>query len=424
MNKDYQLGNLCSVGSSKRIHLSDYVEKGVPFYRSKEIIELSKGNNISDTLYISNEKYNEIKKKFPVPQENDILITSVGTIGISYLVKDANFYFKDGNLTWLRNINSNIIDVKFLIKWLKSDFFLTQIYNNNIGAVQKAITIDYLRQVKISLPDLLTQQKIASVLSALDDKIELNNSINIELEQMAKTLYDYWFVQFDFPNEDGKPYKSSGGKMVCNEVLKREIPEGWEIKNIEDICEIVDCLHSKKPNHVFENDKYYLLQLNNLLDNGLIDISKKYYVSKKDFEFWTSRITIKEHDILFTNAGRVAQTTQVSREIIAGIGRNITAVRPKNICPTFCYLSINGIDIQKQILNNIDQGAFFQSFNVKGIKLLNFIYPPIDMQRKFEKIVYQIRRKRELNLQQNQELASLRDWLLPMLMNGQVKVED
>lgn len=382
-------------------------------------IEDIEGKYISRSLSQQNVSDKIIKemnlKVYPV---GTLLFTCSASIGITAITKSRLC----SNQTFIGLVPSESLDVEYLY------YYLSKV-GKSLSSAASITTIPYLskrffQDFEITLPDLFEQQKIASVLSALDDKIELNNKINAELEQMAKTLYDYWFVQFDFPNEEGKPYKSSGSKMVYNEVLKREIPEGWEIKNIEDICEIVDCLHSKKPNHVFENDKYYLLQLNNLLDNGLIDISKKYYVSKKDFEFWTSRIIIKEHDILFTNAGRVAQTTQVSKEIIAGIGRNITAVRPKNISPTFCYLSINGIDIQKQILNNIDQGAFFQSFNVKGIKLLNFIYPPTDIQKKFEKIVYQIRRKRELNLQQNQEFVSLRDWLLPMLMNGQVKVED
>lgn len=380
-------------------------------------------NNDFRKVYVSEKKITEKGLKesnTKLLNVNDIIISARGTVGALAQIGVPMAF--NQSCFGIRG-KKNIIDNTYLYYALKN--YVANIRKRGQGSVFNTINLDSFKIMEICIDkDYQSQQKIASILSALDDKIELNNKINVELEQMAKELYDYWFVQFDFPNEEGKPYKSSGGKMVYNEILKRKIPEGWEIRNIEDICEIVDCLHSKKPNHVFENDKYYLLQLNNLLDNGLIDISKKYYVSKKDFEFWTSRIIIKEHDILFTNAGRVAQTTQVSKEIIAGIGRNITAVRPKNICPTFCYLSINGIDIQKQIFNNIDQGAFFQSFNVKGIKLLNFIYPPIDMQKKFEKIVYQIRRKRELNLQQNQELASLRDWLLPMLMNGQVKVED
>lgn len=222
MSSYNKLGNICTISSSKRIHKADYVETGIPFYRSKEIIELSNNKSISEPLFISREKYNEIKSKFPVPEVNDILITSVGTIGVTYLLKDSNFYFKDGNLTWLRNIKKNVVDVNYLIKWLKSKHFKDQILNNNIGAVQKAITIDYLKKVNIPLPDLSTQKSIAKVLSDLDAKIELNNKINRELEAMAKTLYDYWFVQFEFPNPDGKPYKSSGGRMIFNETLKEK----------------------------------------------------------------------------------------------------------------------------------------------------------------------------------------------------------
>lgn len=369
--------------------------------------------------YVSDKTISEMNLK--VLPANSIIYSCSATIGVVAINKVSLCT----NQTFIGIVPSKKIDVNYLYYHLK-------LYGSSLKKIASQTTIPYISKEKfenleIIYKDLNSQKKIASVLSALDDKIELNNRINAELEAMAKTLYDYWFVQFDYPVVTScgvvKPYKSSGGKMVYNEMLKKEIPEGWEIKNIKEVCEIVDCLHSKKPEYKFEDENFYLLQLENLLDNGLIDISKKYFVSEVDYKNWTSRISVKEHDILFTNAGRVAQTTQVSQEIVSGIGRNITAVRPLHILPTFCFLSINSFDIKKQILNNIDQGAFFQSFNVKGIKLLNFIIPPQCIQEKFEEIVYKIRRKRELNLKQNQELSALRDWLLPMLMNGQVKVE-
>ncbi|MHA8092044.1 restriction endonuclease subunit S [Aquirufa regiilacus] len=309
------------------------------------------------------------------------------------------------------------LDVDYLFYNLKLN------RQNGTGSGQPQITIPEISEKIISVPPLLTQQKIASVLSALDSKIGLNNRINEELEAMAKTIYNYWFVQFDFPDKNGKPYNSSGGKMVWNEELKREIPEGWQVKSIEDCCKIIDCLHSKKPDTYFDAEKYYLLQLENLLDNGLIDVSYKYYVSRDEYFKWTSRIEVKEHDILITNAGRVAATTQVPKEIVTGIGRNITAIRPMSISPTYLFLSFRGIDIVKQIKSNTDSGAFFSSFNVKGIKRLNFLIPPHKIESNFENIVYPIRRKREMNLIENQQLVSLRDWLLPMLMNGQLKIQ-
>ena len=323
----------------------------------------------------------------------------------------------------LRKFNPNV-DNKYFYYFLTNDHMLSILQDraeNRIGSFPQ-ITFDLLSEYSIRVPHISEQQKIASVLSALDSKIEINNRINAELEAMAKTIYDYWFVQFDFPDKNGKPYKSSGGKMVWNEELKREIPEGWHVKSIEDCCKIIGCLHSKKPDTNFESEKYYLLQLENLLDNGLIDVSNKYYVSRDEYSKWTSRIEVKEHDILITNAGRVAATTQVPEEILTGIGRNITAIRPISISPTYLFLSFRGIDIVKQIKSNTDSGAFFSSFNVKGIKRLNFLIPSHKIESDFEKVVYPIRRKREINLMESQQLASLRDWLLPMLMNGQVKV--
>ena len=396
-------------------------EIGVPLITSKNIVNGCLDFN--GAYNISLEDYNKIQKRSAVSKW-DIIFSMIGSVGEVYLEKNDNINYAIKNVGVLSCKDE--YKAKWLYYYLKTPFAKSYIKYSLAGAVQKFLSLGKLRDFPIFQYDI-TKNKNLDFLSALDDKIELNNRINAELEAMAKTLYDYWFVQFDFPivTSSGveKPYKTSGGKMVYNETLKREIPEGWEVKNIKEVCEIIDCLHSKKPEYKFEDENFYLLQLENLLDNGLIDISKKYFVSEVDYKNWTNRITVKENDILFTNAGRVAQTTQLSKEIVSGIGRNITAVRPINISPTFCFLSINSYDVQKQIFNNIDQGAFFQSFNVKGIKLLNFIVPPKEVQVNFEKIVYNIRRKRELNLKQNQELSALRDWLLPMLMNGQVKVE-
>src|SRR5690606_36085683 len=123
-------------------------------------------------------------------------------------------------------------DIKYIYYLLKS----LNLNDYKSGSGVPTMNRNHLHPLRvIATKDLPTQQKIASVLSALDDKIELNNKINAELEAMAKTLYDYWFVQFEFPNADGKPYKSSGGKMVYNETLKREIPEGWEVKRLDEV---------------------------------------------------------------------------------------------------------------------------------------------------------------------------------------------
>lgn len=290
-----------------------------------------------------------------------------------------------------------------------------------------SIKPDDLGNLEIEIPvDLVIQKKKAKVIEYINNKIELNNRIITVLEAMAKTIYDYWFVQFDFPNAEGKPYRSSGGEMVWNEQLKREIPKGWSVNPLPKHCKIIDCLHSEKPSLVFENEDYYLLQLDNLIDHGLISLVNKYYVSKEMYELWTSRIEVVAGDLVITNAGRVGAIARIPKHVKAGIGRNMTAIRPNDVPACFLYYFFTSSDIARQIKMNTDLGSFFGSLNVRGIKELKIILPPKNMYailNKFEDYVSPLRSKIELLAQENLELTKLRDWLLPMLMNGQVNVK-
>ena len=420
----YKLGTLCRIASSKRIFESEYVDEGIPFVRGLEITDgrLFEPNAKFD-CYISKERYEELKAKYGIPVAGDILITAVGTIGnLAYLPRNIEFYFKDGNLIWFSNFAEKV-DSKYLYFFMKSPFFYKQINYSLIGAVQKALTMDLLSKIEIPLPDLPTQKKIADVLSCIDDKIALNNKTNTELENMAKTIYDYWFTQFDFPDKNGHPYKTSGGQMVYNEILKREIPAGWEVKNILDCCKVIDCLHSKKPDYCYEDENCYLLQLENLIDLKLIDLTNKYYVSKKDYEIWTSKTKVKQGDLVVTNAGRVGGVSRIPSYIETGIGRNMTSIRPINISEYLLCYFFSSSDCDKQIRQNTDQGAFFQSLNVKGIKKLNLTIPPKEIQEKFDSLVGKIRLQIESNHKENEELTKLRNYLLPLLMNGQIEVK-
>ena len=393
--KTYTLEQLCIVGSSKRVHLSDYVQHGVPFYRSKEVIEISSGKNISEQLFISSEKYSEIKSKFPVPQENDVLITAVGTIGEILVVKDPNFYFKDGNLIWLRNINFDIIDIDYLYYFFKSDLFQKTIKYNNIGAVQKALTIDFLKTVKITLPSLDNQRKLVSVLKSIDQKIQINNQINQELEAMAKTLYDYWFVQFDFPDQNGKPYKSSGGKMVYNPELKREIPEGWGVARLD---QLQIATGKRDANFGTENGKYDFwttanspIKADEFSFEGkaiLIAGNGNFYVNFTDgkFEAYQRTYVIQSEDekmLIFMYMACLQSAEKLRKASNGSIIKYITIGDVNNISSPYDH-------------NVVDE-------------FVKIYRPLIDQISK--------------NKKQNQELTQLRDWLLPMLMNGQVKVE-
>jgi type I restriction enzyme, S subunit len=160
--KDYKLCELAEITSSKRIFYSEYVSTGIPFYRSKEIIDKHNRREIKTELFITENRFNDIKEKFGVPVKDDILLTSVGSLGIPYLVKENDvFYFKDGNLTWFRMINKSKIDVSFLLTWLNSRVGKQKLDEVTIGSTQSALTISGLKTVEITLPPLSEQRAIA-----------------------------------------------------------------------------------------------------------------------------------------------------------------------------------------------------------------------------------------------------------------------
>ena len=421
--RTYTLEQLCIVGSSKRVHLSDYVQQGVPFYRSKEVIELSSGKNISEQLFISSEKYSEIKSKFPIPQENDILITAVGTIGEILVVKDPNFYFKDGNLIWLRNINFDIIDIDYLYYFFKSDFFQKTIKYNNIGAVQKALTIDFLKTVKITLPSLDNQRKLISVLKSIDKKLKINNQINQELEAIAKTLYDYWFVQFDFPDQNGKPYKSSGGKMIYNPELKREIPEGWGVEKISEFL----VLNKDKYNKELNWKKIHYLETSNLIENKIEKLKKLDIKSDKIPS--RAKEIVKDRDILYSlvrpNQMHFGFIRNPIQNLVASTGFILLSCEDNPIYNIFFYLFMTLPNNVRRMIK-LSESSTSSYPSIRPEDILNMeIVTPYDFSNYrslveyLDKIYYQI----DVLYKPNEALIQLRDWLLPMLMNGQVKVE-
>lgn len=360
--------------------------------------------------------------------KDDILITrtseTIDELAMSCVaIKDYPRATYSGFVKRLRPKTKDIAYSKYLAFYLRSYLFRNTVTNNAFMTLRASFNEDIFSFLKLRLPEYSQQVKIGDLLFLIEQKIQNNNKICAELESMAKTLYDYWFVQFDFPDADGRPYRTSGGAMVWNDELKRDVPEGWGVLPIPDCCDIVDCLHSEKPTYEFEDERYYLLQLDNLVDKGLIDTTNKYYVSKFKYDEWTSRIEVRGGDLLVTNAGRAGSIYRVPDGMVTGIGRNMTAIHPRNIPHVLLYYYFCSPDMKNQIRSNTDTGSFFNSLNVRGIKELLFVAPPNKgILEGFEKRCAPIRHKIEQCANESHELAALRDWLLPMLMNGQVRV--
>ncbi|QIW10156.1 restriction endonuclease subunit S [Francisella sp. LA112445] len=288
---------------------------------------------------------------------------------------------------------------KYLFYKLKT---LTKHFRNvNVGSTVPSLRLDHITDLKIDFPTSEEQQKIAKVLSSLDAKIELNNKINKELEAMAKTLYDYWFVQFDFPDEDGKPYKSSGGKMVYNQELKKEIPEGWEVKELEKISNIMAGGDKPKQFSPVETTNFSIPIYSNGIENeGLYGFTNKARVLLPS-------ITISARGTIGYTCIRFKPYLPIVRLI------SITPKSDNQI--VYFYQSIKTLVFE-------NSGSVQQQLTVPQVSKLKVIIPPEKYLNKYEEVGSLLFNKIENNKQQNQELAKLRDWLLPMLMNGQVKV--
>lgn len=219
-----RLGEQCVVTSSKRFHLSERITQGVPFYCSKEIIKKFNGEDVTECDYISEDLYKKVSNEFGVPKENDLLITTRGTIGIPYLYKRTDrFYFADGNLTWIKDFDSNLYS-KFLYYWFQSYEGRKKFEALAKGTAQKAVPISGIKTLEIELPSLKDQKRIVDILSAYDDLIENNRKQIKLLEEAAQRLYKEWFVNLRFPGHE-------------NTKIVDGVPEGWHRGTIGQIAE-------------------------------------------------------------------------------------------------------------------------------------------------------------------------------------------
>lgn len=393
----------------------DYRLEGFPMVRvvdvNNEFIKLEKCFKVDESTFIKHNKNH-------IPQKGDIIITRVGSFGLlGYVDTDKKFCLGQNIAIIHPKINS-----KFLYYYLLSPYIQSIIHGNIGGSAYKSISLADIRNLPYS--DInLDVDKIGNLLYSLDSKIELNNRINAELETMAKTLYDYWFVQFDFPvvtsNGVEKPYKTSGGKMVWNEELKREIPEGWEVKTLISLCDrIGDGIHGT-PQYVDESD-YFFINGNNL-SNGFINTSKETKNVSSD-EYQKYFIELNEGTILLSINGTLGNLAIYTDEKVM-LGKSSAFINCKKNYRPFCYQYLKLDSVQKKFWN-IATGSTIKNLSLDSIKNLLLLFPGDVLIDKYFDLAKPIEDKRKNIFKENQQLTELRDWLLPMLMNGQVTVNE
>jgi len=395
--------------SLKLSEIADVVAGQSPesiYYSNIEGVPFLQGNRTFGTLFPSIDTYTS--KVTKLAKKDEVLMSVRAPVG------DLNFAPCDLCIgRGLASIKAKNGNNKFIYYALK--YNINNLLRQGSGTTFDSVNKDVINDFELIIPkDKTDRDKVTKVLSALDSKIELNNRINAELEAMAKTLYDYWFVQFDFPDKNGKPYKTSGGTMVWNEELKREIPEGWEVKELQEITAVSN--ESVNPMDFPDKEfKYYSIPGFDesgtfKIEKGIEIRSNKYSIKNTDvlvskLNPWFSRViySTDDSDLISSTEFVVWRTENIAiKNYMYMIARDASFV-------TFCTKSASGTSNSHKRVNPTVMMKYQIVFNVTIATLFgNTLGGAIKLLAK--------------NKIENQKLTELKDWLLPMLMNGQVKV--
>lgn len=380
-----RLGEQCVVTSSKRFHLSERITQGVPFYCSKEIIKKFNGEDVTECDYISEDLYKKVSNEFGVPKENDLLITTRGTIGIPYLYKRTDrFYFADGNLTWIKDFNSNLYS-KFLYYWFQSYEGRKKFEALAKGTAQKAVPISGIKTLEIELPSLKDQKRIADILSAYDDLIENNQKQIKLLEEAAQRIYKEWFVDLRFPGHE-------------NTKIVDGVPEGW-IK--EEIGKIIKKVHRTKQ-----------IVASEYRDEGsipIVDQSRAFVAGyTNDLE---ARVDFGIPIIVFGDHTRIVKLIQFPFAKGAD-GTQLIISDCLEMPQRLLYCSIMNVD-----LSNYHYARHF-----KYLKEEKIMIPTVKVANEFENNVTGIFSKIQNCRDEIIRCQKTRNLLLPKLMSGEVEV--
>lgn len=340
-------------------------------------------------------------------------------------VKDYPRATYSGFTKRLRPKTAGIAYHKYLAFYLRSQLFRKAVTNNAFMTLRASFNEDIFSFLNLYLPEYKEQVKIGDMLYSMEQKIQLNKRICAELEAMAKTLYNYWFTQFDFPDENGKPYRSSGGEMVWNDQLKRKIPKGWDVRPLSHVISSINTGLNPRDNFIFGNGDIQYLTVKNLTTSGTIDFSGCDTVDEQAREIIHKRSDVSVGDILFASIAPLGRCYLIQNppekwdinESVFSIRRNASRVTSE-----FLYMYFMSDTFIKAATSS-STGSIFKGIRINTLLDIAAVIPPKDIVTAFTTQVKTLLALKEQKGTENRELTKLRDWLLPMLMNGQATVE-
>lgn len=377
-----------------------YEDEGIPFLRS---LNIKPFKIISDDMkYVSAEFSNSLSKS--ILHKGDVVIVRTGIPGTCCVVP-AEYDGCNCSDVVIVHPNTELVNPHYLAAYINF-WGQRQIQNNKVGAIQQHFNVHSAEEMLIFLPDITEQEKIAKTIVALNGKIENNFSVCVELEAMAKTLYDYWFTQFDFPDENGKPYCSSGGEMVWNDQLKREIPKGWQVSSIGSVTRNYD----SKRVPLSQNER-------DIMKGGI-----PYYGATGIMDYVNRHIFDGQYVLIAEDGSVMDVKGNPIVQMIWGktwVNNHAHVLQGCNgYSNELLYLLLQHIPVVK-----IMTGSIQKKINQDNLNSYNIPQIPDPISQAFYEIVKPMFEKIQSLQDENDELTKLRDWLLPVLMNGQATVE-
>ena len=401
-----------------QLHEEDYVSEGTPIVTVEHLGDINFTHQ--NLPFVSEADTKRLSKYILI--EGDIVFSRVGSIDRNvYVDKNHEGWMFSGRCIRVR-ADKNKVNPRYLSYYFKQNSFKKMMMNLAVGATMPSLNTKIMNSIELDLLPRENQDKIANILSAIDDKIQINNQINQELEAMVKTLYDYWFVQFDFPDQNGKPYKSSACKMVFHPELKREIPEGWGVEKLGELIELERGVTYAKSDIVEKTtkDAIGVLRATNITSN-VMDLNDLVYLAKDKIN---NKQIIKQNETLIVMSSgskeHLGKNAINYYEEVIGFGAFCSKIVPKKYI-NYINMFLQSSEFKGYLLKQ-SMGTNINNLTNSDILDCKIILPNNDILDKFENMVEKNIKLISNNYIQNQELTQLRDWLLPMLMNGQVKV--
>ncbi len=425
MSDFVKLKDLCATITDGSHYSPPASSKGYPMLSSKDMNDTD--FDYSHCKYIDEKEFQKMKHNGCVPLKDDVLIIKDGNNYLEkvFVVKETKEIAILSSIGILRP-NTEIVDPYYIKYYLTSRFVKEEVAKKYVtGSALPRIILKNFGDIDMPYVNLNTQHRIVRVLKEFDDAIDNNNIISSELESLAKTIYDYWFLQFDFPDENGRPYKSSGGKMVWNEELKREIPEGWKVDKAGNYISLIRGVAYKPSDEKNSAVKNIvpLLKSNNI-QNGKINFDSPVYLLAEKI---SPEQFLKDHSVFITmssgSKAHMGKTAILYKSLPYAFGAFCARI---SINPKYrSFLSMYFVsDMFRKYIESVTSGTSINNISSEQLASIIIAFPPEKVLNKFEEILNPIFSKQGDIVMENYQLSSLRDFLLPMLMNGQVTFKE